>query len=41
MSNTVIVLDENGLKRLADHYAAKKIVRNAPGLYLRQNYQML
>ncbi|BAQ11682.1 ribonuclease H III [Bacillus sp. OxB-1] len=32
MSNSVIVLDENGLKRLADHYAAKKVMRNAPGV---------
>ncbi|MFS0574931.1 ribonuclease HIII [Sporosarcina sp. 179-K 3D1 HS] len=32
MSNTVIVLDKNGLQRLSEHYAASRVVRNAPGV---------
>ncbi len=32
MSNHVILVDDQGLKKVMSHYASSKIVRNAPGV---------
>lgn len=32
MSNHVILVDEQGIKKVMDHYATSKVIRNAPGV---------
>ena len=32
MSNQVVLVDDQGLNKVMSHYAASKIVRNAPGV---------